>query len=108
MVFLFSGYCAASIVPEAGTAVFELKHEASIYLRKYYRLYGTLVPMDPLDPLESLGVAQSHRTVVFTIRSPNRTSNRPLQVMTTIADNTRKAIIDTVNFYLYSKNMLDS
>ena len=52
-------------------------------------------------------VARSHRTVVFTVQFPNETSNKPLQVMATIADNTHKAIINTVNSYLNSKSMLN-
>lgn len=46
------------------------------------------------------------RTVVFSIQFPQEISNKPLQVMATIADNTRKAICDTVNLYLNSKCML--
>jgi hypothetical protein len=51
-------------------------------------------------------VAQSPRTVVFTIEFPNEISNKPLQVMATISDNTRTAIIDAVNSYLDSKSVL--
>jgi len=58
---------------------------------------------------EALPLAESiadRQIVVFTIQFPNELSNKPLQVMTTIADNTRTAIINAVNSYLDSKSIL--
>ncbi|RDW63625.1 hypothetical protein BP6252_11170 [Coleophoma cylindrospora] len=56
-------------------------------------------------PLEPEPVAQIRQVVVFTIKFPNETSNKPLKVMATIAENTYTAIVDTVNLYLDSKRM---
>ena len=50
---------------------------------------------------------QSRRTVVLTIHFPDHTSDKPQHVMTTIADDTRSAIIETVNSYLDSKSKVN-
>ncbi|KAH7317550.1 hypothetical protein BKA65DRAFT_514703 [Rhexocercosporidium sp. MPI-PUGE-AT-0058] len=49
---------------------------------------------------------QSYQPVVFTIRFPDETSSEPLQAMTTMAENSRAAMIDPVNSYLDSEGML--
>ncbi|KAL2068579.1 hypothetical protein VTL71DRAFT_14916 [Oculimacula yallundae] len=51
-------------------------------------------------------VARRCEAIVFMIQFPNEMSVNPLQVMTTIAENTRTAILDSVNSYLSSKGML--
>ncbi|CZR65718.1 uncharacterized protein PAC_15618 [Phialocephala subalpina] len=51
-------------------------------------------------------VARSGQTVVFTIQYPTEISNKPLQVMIALADNTRAALFNAVNSYLDSKSTL--
>lgn len=58
-------------------------------------------PLSPPSPpaSESAQLTQTLRVVVFTIELPNELSDKSLQVMTTIANDTRTAIIESVNSY---------
>ncbi|KAG9228159.1 hypothetical protein BJ875DRAFT_500952 [Amylocarpus encephaloides] len=51
-------------------------------------------------------LTQTLRTVVFTIELPNELSDKPLQVMATIVDDSRTAMVESLNSYLDSKNIL--
>ncbi|KAL2059827.1 hypothetical protein VTL71DRAFT_9982 [Oculimacula yallundae] len=52
----------------------------------------------PITALTILGAAPT--TIVFTIKLPNELSEKSLQVMAAIADDTRTAIMEFVNSYL--------
>ena len=51
-------------------------------------------------------VVRKGQTAVLTIQYLNEISNKPLQVMITLADNTCAAIFDAVNSYLDSQSKL--
>jgi len=51
-------------------------------------------------PAESVQLTQPSRTIVLTIEFLNELNDNPLQAMSTIADDTRTAIIESVNLCL--------